>query len=250
MKSLAIIPARFGSKRILNKNIKSFCGYPIIKYSIDAALESDCFNEVMVSTDDRNIADIAIKLGARVPFLRSLKNSNDYAGLADVVEEVLLNYKKAGKEFDFFCCLLATAPFVKSFMLGDSFKQCKKNNNIDAVIPVVKFDYPIQRSFKIENGLLKMNWPDNYNKRSQDLEYAYHDSGQFYWVKTEQFLKEKTFFLQKSFPYELLNLEVHDIDVPEDWIIAEFKYKFLNDFKTKERVEDGTVFNRPRKILV
>lgn len=225
-KSLAIITARGGSKRIPQKNIKNFCGQPIIKYSINAAIKSGCFDEIMVSTDDKEIAEIAKSLGAKVPFFRSPENSNDFATTADAIEEVLNSYKKLNQNFDYFCCIYPTAPFITPEKLLNSFNFLKKSNS-DAVIPVVKFSYPIQRSLKIENNILKMNWPENYKKRSQDIEPAYHDSGQFYWIKTKKFLEQKTLFAKNTVPFEINEIEIQDIDTIQDWKIAEFKYKYL-----------------------
>src|SRR3989344_7763181 len=198
-KNVAIITARGGSKRIPRKNIKLFLGQPIIKYSIEAALKSNCFNEVMVSTDDVEIAESARKLGAVVPFLRSQLNSNDHASTADVIDEVLRAYSELGKEFDNFCCLYPTAPFVTAKKLSEAMNVLS-GKDVDAVFPVVRFSYPIQRGLKIEDGLIKMIWPENLNKRSQDLDSAYHDAGQFYFMKVKSFLEERKVFAEKSFP--------------------------------------------------
>lgn len=227
MKNIAIIPARGGSKRIPKKNIKDFLGQPIISYSIQAALESQCFSEVMVSTDDEEIARIAKSYGASVPFLRSNDNSGDFATLADVVEETISNYRKKGEEFDYFCCILPTAPLTSSEKIKEGFKLivAKKNNG---VVPVVRFSYPIQRALKVENDELKMFDPESYNMRSQDLLPAYHDSGQFYWLKVDSFLKSKNFFAENTGIIELSEMEVQDIDTEEDWGIAELKYKIKN----------------------
>lgn len=229
-KSLAIITARGGSKRIPKKNIKNFCGQPIIKYSIDAAIKSGCFDEIMVSTDDKEIAKIAKSFGAKVPFFRSPKNSNDFATTADAIEEVLNSYKNLNQNFDYFCCIYPTAPFITPEKLLNSFNLLK-SSNADAVIPIVKFSYPIQRSLKIENNVLKMNWPENYKKRSQDLKPAYHDSGQFYWMKTNSFLEQKTIFAKNTVPFIINEIEIQDIDTIQDWEIAEFKYNYLKDKK-------------------
>lgn len=229
-KSLAIITARGGSKRIPRKNIKSFLGHPIIKYSIDAAIQSECFGEVMVSTDDREIAGISERLGARIPFMRSETTSNDFATTADVLEEVLLEYKKMSKAFVYCCCIYPTAPFVSPERLKAGLN-ILTSKNADSVLPVVRFSYPIQRALKIENGRLLMIWPENLNKRSQDLMPAYHDAGQFYWLKIESFLKQKKLFTENSAPIEIPESEVQDIDNEEDWKIAEMKYKILKNIK-------------------
>ncbi|MFA5074969.1 MAG: pseudaminic acid cytidylyltransferase [Candidatus Babeliales bacterium] len=237
LKILAIIPARGGSKRILKKNIKDFCGQPIIKYSIDAALNSNIFDEIIVSTDDIEIANFAKNNNAQVPFMRSEETSNDHAMLADVIKEVLLEYSKIGKKFDYFCCILPTALFVNPKKILDSF-ELLKNFDGDSVVSVVKFSYPIQRALKIENNYLKMIWPENLNKRSQDLISSYHDAGQFYWMKIKSFLEQKTFFAIKSLPFELEETEVQDIDTVDDWKLAEIKYDFLkNKILKSEKVK-------------
>jgi|ERR1043165_2187618 N-acylneuraminate cytidylyltransferase len=223
---VAIITARGGSKRIPRKNIKPFLGHPIIKYSIDAALQSGCFDEVMVSTDDKEIADIALSLGAKVPFSRSAKTSDDYATTCDVLEEVILEYRKLGKDFDYLCCIYPTAPFVT----GEKIKkgmQLLQERGADCVLPIVRFSYPIQRSLKIEDGKTMMIWPENYLARSQDLMPAYHDCGQFYCMKTESMLKQMRLFAEFTIPLETPEMEVQDIDNEEDWKIAEIKYGFL-----------------------
>jgi pseudaminic acid cytidylyltransferase len=226
-KILVIIPARGGSKRIPRKNIKDFLGQPIIKYSIDAAIESKCFDEVMVSTDDKEIAKVAIKYGAKVPFFRSAKNSDDHATTANVIEEVLSEYLKLGKKYDYACCLYSTAPFVTAKKLTEAKKLLVKSG-ADSVLPVTNFSFPIQKSFKIEDdGTLKMNWPKYLNSRSQDLKPAYHDAGQFYFLNVKSFLKQKKLFAKKTLPIITSELEVQDLDNESDWKIAEFKYKAL-----------------------
>ncbi len=224
MKYLAIIPARGGSKRVHKKNIKLFLGQPIIKYSIDAAIRSELFDEIMVSTDDKKIAGIAESYGAKIPFMRSKETSDDFATLADVIQEVLMEYKKRKIEFTAFCCILPTAVFIKAKILLEGLNILKKTN-ADSVIPIVKFSYPVQRALKIKNGLLSMIRPENYIKRSQDLETLYHDAGQFYWVNAISFLRQKRLFMNKTLPIEISDLEVQDIDDENDWKTAEIKYK-------------------------
>lgn len=241
-KCLAIIPARGGSKRIPRKNIKNFCGLPIIKYSIDAAVKSNCFYEVMVSTDDKEISKVALESGAKIPFFRSAKTSNDFAMLADVIEEVLLEYKKLGKEYDYFCCILATAPFLSPVKILDSFELLKKTG-ADSVVPVVRFGYPIQRGFKIEDGKLKMIWPENLCVRSQDLMPAYHDAGQFYWMRVDSFLKQKKLFAENTVAFEIPEIEVQDIDTMQDWEIAEIKFNLLRKNLKKKKGKYATVCN-------
>ena len=224
---LAIIAARGGSKRIPRKNIKDFLGYPIIKYSIDAALQAACFDEVMVSTDDEEIAEVARSFGAVIPFMRSKEAASDHATTADVILEVVNEYKRRGKEYRFCCCLYATAPFVTANDLSNCFDKII-NSNAESLIPVVRFAYPILRSFKIDNGLLKMNWPEYIVTRSQDLPAAYHDSGQFYFLRVDSFLRDKKIFADVAIPVEMNELLVQDIDNEEDWKLAELKYKMLN----------------------
>jgi len=229
MANLAIIPARGGSKRIPRKNIKPFLGKPIIAYSIEAALKSNLFDEVMVSTDDEDIAKIAKEYGAKVPFLRSNNNANDFAVLADVVEEVVSNYSQNNQIFDNICCILPTAPFVTSIKIIEAYKTLS-NNNFDSVFPVLEFSFPIQRSLKIEDNKVAMVWSEYLNSRSQDLEPRYHDSGQFYWIKTQSFLIEKKLLTNDSGAIIISQLEAQDIDTETDWKLAEIKYKLmLND---------------------
>ena len=225
-KMIAIIPARGGSKRILRKNIKEFLGDPIIKYSIDAAIKSKIFDEVMVSTDDTEIAEVAISCGAKVPFMRSPETADDHSTTADVIKEVLSRYKDNGKDFDQCCCLYPTAPFITQTKLKYAYQKLVEKD-ADSVVPVVRFSFPIQRSFKLEEGLLKMNWPEHLNTRSQDLPPAYHDSGQFYFFRVKAFLKANSLFMENTVPYELPESEVQDIDNEEDWKLAEIKYSFL-----------------------
>lgn len=225
-RSVAIIPARGGSKRIHQKNIRPFLGIPIIKYSIDSALLSTCFTEVMVSTDDPIVAELARSYGAEVPFLRSEAASDDQATLADVIAEVMENYEKNDRWFDYFCCLLPTAPFVTGQRLCEGFELLKKMR-ADAVVPVVRFSYPIQRALKVEDGRIEMIWPENRNTRSQDLETAYHDSGQFYWVKTASFQKQRQLIAERTSPMVIPEWEVQDIDTEDDWVMAEIKYQIL-----------------------
>jgi N-acylneuraminate cytidylyltransferase len=178
----------------------------------------------MVSTDDSGIAKVAQSYGAKIPFIRSKRNSDDFATTADVILEVLEEYEKLGKKFDYFCCIYPTAPFTSSDKLKKAFKLLT-NEQSDSVIPVVQFSYPIQRAFKITKNMeLEYIWPENINKRSQDLESAYHDVGQFYWAKTETFLKEKTLACGKTKPFILKESEVQDIDNKYDWELAEIKF--------------------------
>ncbi len=227
MGNIAIIPARGGSKRIPRKNIKGFLGKPIIAYSIEAAIASDLFDEVMVSTDDAEIAEIAVKYGAKVPFMRSPINSDDFAGTAEVLVEVLNDYSKKNTLFEYACCIYPTAPLIKVKNIIDGLDLLLRNK-FTSVFPVCAFSYPILRGLNRDNsGKTKMLWPANINKRSQDLELAYHDAGQFYWIDNSLFLKESKLFSSNSGTIVLNQTEVQDIDNENDWEISELKYKLL-----------------------
>lgn len=226
-KTIAIITARGGSKRIPKKNIKDFCGKPIILYSIEAALKSGCFDEVMVSTDDNEIAELAKEAGASVPFMRSEENANDFATTIDVVSEVLDTYKKLGRQFEYFCCIYPTAPFVTAERLKDAMAIVQEDG-VEAVMPIVRYSFPPQRSFCLNERYIEYNWPENMLKRSQDLNPMYHDAGQFYCGSVKSFIEQKKLVMDKTVPLILSDLEVQDIDNIEDWVIAEIKYQLLN----------------------
>ncbi len=223
MKNIAIITARGGSKRIPKKNIRPFCGQPIIAYSIRAALESQLFDDVMVSTDSEEIKAVAEQYGASVPFMRSAENSNDYAITADVLLEVLSEYKKCGKEYDYMCCLYPTAPFITSEKLKSAFQQMQETG-ADALTPVVKFSFPPQRAFVLREGNLEFQYPEYALTRSQDLEPIYHDCGQFYFYKTHSFVYTT---IERTLPFMIPEEEVQDIDTEADWKIAEIKYNLM-----------------------
>jgi pseudaminic acid cytidylyltransferase len=222
--AVAIITARGGSKRIPRKNIRTFLGAPIIGYSIEAALGAQCFEEVMVSTEDEEIAGLARSLGAKVPFMRSPQMANDIAGTAEVLDEVIREYGKRDRNFSFLCGIYPTAPFITSVKLQKCMSLLR-GSDADAVLPVVRFSYPVQRALKIEDGTVKMIWPENYSMRSQDLSPTYHDAGQFYCLRTESLLEQGRLFPEKTLPFELPESEVQDIDSEEDWKIAEIKYR-------------------------
>lgn len=223
MKTIAIITARGGSKRIPKKNIKDFCGEPIIAYSIKAAMQAAYFDEIMVSTDSEEIADTARKYGASVPFMRSERTSNDYAVTADVMEEVLAEYDRRGKSFDAFCCIYPTAPFVTAEKLVRAM-ELYQATAADAVVTVVPYSFPPQRAFVIREGYVRYQYPENERVRSQDLEPVYHDCGQFYLCSTEKFRQHHTLILPASLPFVVPESEVQDIDTEEDWQLAEIKY--------------------------
>lgn len=223
MKCIAIIPARGGSKRIPRKNIKEFCGKPIIAYSIQAALDSGLFDEVMVSTDDPEIAEVAKKYGASVPFYRSAETANDYASTGDVLREVMDKYREMGQEFDYMSCIYPCAPFVTGEKLKLALKTLIENNGV-TVKPVVRFSYPPQRSDRIENGRLIFQYPEYAKSRSQDLEPIYHDCGQFYFYDAASYYGRKPAG-HGSVPLIMPEEEVQDVDNLTDWRLAEVKYK-------------------------
>ena len=234
MKSVAIITARGGSKRIPRKNIKLFLGKPILEYSIEAALAAGLFHEVMVSTDDEEIADVAKRAGAKVPFLRSEKTANDFATTADVVDEVLNAYADRGMHFDRACCMYPTAPFVTAKAIRTAMLRLDEAQ-ADCVIPVVKFSFPPQRGVVIAEGRIVPKWKECMNMRSQDLEPLYHDCGQFYCLNVESFRKQKGIWMEKAVPFVQDEMTVQDIDTPEDWEIAEMKYRLLYGDKGTQR---------------
>jgi pseudaminic acid cytidylyltransferase len=230
MKTLAVIPARGGSKRIPRKNIRNFFGKPIIAYSIEAAIKADVFDEIMVSTDDPEIAGIAGKCGAQIPFLRSAASSGDNAMISDVLAEVLAQYESLGKAFDEVCVIYPTAPLVTADRIRQGFDRLR-DGNYDAVWYVVRFSYPVQRALVIENGKISFLSPENINRRSQDLRASYHDAGQLFWITRQAFLRNNTVFAENTGAIELPELEVQDIDTPEDWALAELKFRLLTERK-------------------
>ena len=221
MKNICIIPARSGSKRIKNKNIKDFLGKPIISYSIKVALASGLFDDVMVSTEDKEIAQIARAYGAKVPFFRTIDNADDFATLADVIDEVKNKYIKQGKSFDNICCILPTAPLLSVLHIKKGY-EILINKNADSVRPVVRYSYPIQRALKMTNQQVDFFYPEHANTRSQDLDPSFHDAGQFYWMKYEKGMRGIM-----KFGFEIPELYVQDIDRIEDWKMAELKYKAI-----------------------
>lgn len=227
MKCLAIITARGGSKRIPRKNIRSFHGRPVISYGIMAALQSELFTQVMVSTDDEEIAAVAKKFGASIPFRRSNATANDYATTADVLLEVLDQYQKAGQQFDYACCIYPTAPFVTAEKLQEAFRQLQERQ-VDVVFPVVRYSASIWRSLqRYPDGKVAFYWPENALRRSQDLPEAYYDCGQFYFFSVPAFLNEKSLMTVHTYGLPVSNMEAQDIDNEEDWQLAELKYSRL-----------------------
>lgn len=224
-KKLAIITARGGSKRIPRKNTKNFCGKPILLYSVEAARDAGVFDEIMVSTEDKEIAEIAKAAGAVVPFFRSEENAGDYASTDDVIMEVLKSYQEMGQSFEAFCCLYPTAPFLSGERLRSAMALL---DEADGVMPVAAFSYPPQRGLLIGGeGYVRRQFPEYALTRSQDLPQIYHDCGQFYACRTDAFLKAGTTDVERLLPLVLTEMEVQDIDTPEDWAIAEMKYRML-----------------------
>ena len=228
--AIAIITARGGSKRIPRKNVKEFCGKPILQYSIESALESGIFDEVMVSTDDEEIARIAKAAGANIPFMRSEKTSNDYATTADVLMEVLGKYQELGQQFAYTCCIYPTAPFVTKEKLQSAFAKIKEEK-ASQLTPVVAYSFPPQRCVVIREGKIEMLHPEHRNTRSQDLEPYYHDCGQFYFYDTKELIKHNGTITEHIIPMVLSELEVQDIDNESDWTLAEIKYKMMTSRK-------------------
>lgn len=223
---IAMITARGGSKRIPRKNIKDFLGKPILAYSIEAALESGVFDEVMISTEDDEIAEIAQRYGAKFPFRRSEEMASDHAMTIDVMLEVVREYKKKGKNPESVCCIYPTAPFVTA----EKFRKANalfEESGADAVIPVVRFSFPPQRCFVLDDKFMKYKWKEYELSRSQDLEPYYHDAGQFYFIRTEAMVSQRTLVPQKTAPLIMDEMEVQDIDNIDDWNIAEIKYKAM-----------------------
>ncbi|MBG6236596.1 N-acylneuraminate cytidylyltransferase [Pedobacter sp. CAN_A7] len=223
MSKLAIIPARGGSKRIPRKNIKDFLGKPIIAYSIEAAISSGIFDEVMVSTDDEEIAEIARAYGASVPFIRSIHNADDHATTIAVLKEVELEYQKRFRmSYEAICCIYPTAPLLNSQSLIEGYKLLIEKE-LDTVFPVTAFSYPIWRALEIQDGRTQMIWPEHQSSRSQDFKAAYHDAGQWYWYKPR--LITGSLFTNNTGSIVLPEEEVQDIDCLSDWVLAELKYK-------------------------
>lgn len=229
MKKIAVIPARSGSKRIPHKNIKVFCGKPIIAYAIEAALKSCLYDEVIVSTDSEEIAEVAKEYGAKVPFIRSADNSNDFATTVDVLLEVLDWYKDMNLQFDFATCIYACTPFVNVKVLRDSFEMLIKEN-CDCVFPIIAYSHPIQRALKLSDmGKIATFDDSNSNARTQDLDKAFHDAGMFYTFDVKKLMVNKSLRTENTFAIEIDELHAHDIDTENDWVLAELKYKLFAD---------------------
>lgn len=228
MSTIAIITARGGSKRIPRKNIRPFLGKPIIAYSIETALKSGLFDEVMVSTDDDEIAAVARQYGASVPFLRSAETANDFANTADVLTEVLAHYAANGSIFNAACCLYPTAPLVTPMVLQQAFDRLTRGG-FDCVFPVQRFGFPVQRALLFEQEKLTWLNPEHALTRSQDLTPAYHDTGQFYAFDAATFRQTGRLITENTSGIEIPEMHAQDIDTEADWQVAEFKYRFMHN---------------------
>lgn len=228
MANLCIIPARGGSKRIPRKNIKDFLGKPIIAYSIETALNSRLFDEVMVSTDDEEIKQVALKYGAKVPFLRSEEGANDFASTMDVIKEVFFEYEKLDKSFDNVCCFYPCSPLTTVDRLKEGYALLV-SKNFDSVFPIMSFSFPIQRAVKFSKGKISFFYPKYEAFRSQDLEKSYHDAGQFYWLKKKLVKHSDRIVTKNTGAIVISELEGQDIDNLSDWKLAELKYRLLRD---------------------
>jgi N-acylneuraminate cytidylyltransferase len=230
IKSLVIIPARGGSKRIPRKNIRPFMGKPVIGYPITEAIQSECFDEIMVSTDDKEIAEVAKSFGATVPFMRSEKNANDHATTADVLLEVLEEYKKLNKHFDYCCCIYPVTPLISKEILKIALDKLV-TTGADSLMPVVRYSHPIQRALQInDKECLSYIQPEYASFRTQDLPPCFHDAGQFYFFKIDKFFINKTLISLNTLALEISEQQVQDIDNEEDWKMAEVKYNIANGF--------------------
>lgn len=223
MNALAVIPARGGSKRLPGKNIRDFAGKPMLAWSVETALESGLFDTVMVSTDSEEVAAVALAAGATVPFTRSAKTADDHAILLDVMAEVVDRYEADGQRFDRLCCILPTAPLLRASTLKRA-ADLMTSGGFDTVFPVVAFSYPIQRALRRDaTGQTAMCEPRHYASRSQDLEPAFHDAGQFYWMTREACLARQPTFAGRAGSFVIDEMEAQDIDTLTDWRLAELK---------------------------
>lgn len=226
MSIIAIITARGGSKRIPKKNIKEFMGKPMLAYAIETAKASGIFDEIMVSTDSEEIAEVAKKYGANVPFMRSDRTSNDFATTFDVIDEVIAKYKENGKIFEEVCCIYPCVPFLTAATLKDAYTVMQGKSAV-GIMPVCRYPVPIEWAMKMEDGILVPNDRESQRIRSQDLLPKYYDVGMFYFCKIAPMLKEKTMHPSDTLGYVIDELECQDIDTPDDWRTAEMKYKIV-----------------------
>jgi pseudaminic acid cytidylyltransferase len=222
MSTIAVIPARGGSKRIPRKNVRPFCGKPMIVRPISAILDSGIFDTVIVSTDDDEIASVARSAGAEVPFVRPAELCDDHTATMPVIAHAIRWWEQNKGPLEFCCCVYATAPFLRPEYLRQGFDILREKPDADFAFSVTTYAFPISRSLQITpDGRVRMFWPENELKRSQDLPEAWHDAGQFYWGRRDAFLGDKGFFSSNSYPVVLPRHLVQDIDTPEDWERAE-----------------------------
>lgn len=228
MTAIAIIPARGGSKRVPRKNIKAFHGRPMIAHSIQAALESGLFARVVVSTDDGEIAEVARSWGAEVPFVRPATLADDHAGTVEVIQHAVAALREQGEDFAYACCLYATAPFVTPADLARGLEALDDHTDKAYAFTVTDYASPVQRALRLRpDGGVESLYPEFYETRSQDLEPAFHDAGQFYWGRTEAWAQGAPLHASHSLPIRLPRHRVQDIDTPEDWQRAELLYGAL-----------------------
>lgn len=228
--NLCVIPARGGSKRIARKNIKPFAGRPMIAWSIGAAIESRCFDRLIVSTDDEEIAEISRKRGAEVPFLRPAELADDYATTSDVIRHAINWFAENYGMPERVCCVYATAPFLRANDLAQGLSLLEERGG-DFTFSAAHYAFPVQRAFRLSpEGGVQMLMPEQFNTRSQDLEEVFHDAGQFYWGRSEAWLSGKPVFTSFATPVILPRFRVQDIDTPDDWLRAELMFKALDEF--------------------
>lgn len=223
--SIAIVLARGGSKRIPGKNTREFMGKPSLAYPIDAAKASGLFQEIMVSTDDPSIAELALKLGASVPFMRSHETAGDYATTADAVKEVVDKLHDHDLHYSYLCVLYPTALLIQPSHIQRGFEQLQ-SGDYDSVLSMQELRHPAGRALRMEKGLVQFQWPENALIRSQDLPKSFIDAGQFYWLRTKSFLDQGKILMEKSGGVLLDFFDAQDIDEEEDWKIAEWKYRY------------------------
>ena len=232
--NLAVIPARGGSKRIPRKNILPFYGHPMIAWSIRAALDSNCFDRVIVSTDDVEIAAVARSYGAEAPFLRPAILSDDHVGTNAVMAHAVDWCDDDGLQPSAVCCIYATAPFIQPETIQAGLRLLE-SLDCSYVFSATSFAFPIARAFRITaEGRAEMFSPNHFHTRSQDLEEAYHDAGQFYWARAEAWTQQKPIFSPDSVPFLLPRYRVQDIDTYEDWRRAEIMFAALDDGRRPE----------------
>lgn len=229
---VAVIPARGGSKRIPRKNIKTFHGQPMIAYSINAAKDADCFDKIIVSTDDEEIAKVALECGAEVPFIRPKELADDYAGTIPVIQHAIDYISETDPSVSEVCCIYATAPFISASAIQDALN-ILTSQDCSYVFSATAYTFPIQRSFKVtKDNRISMLQPEAFSSRSQDLDEYFHDAGQFYWGKVDLWRKGTPFFNENSLPIILPTYLVQDIDTEDDWVRAELMYQALMEYNS------------------